>query len=343
MNLQKSKLISLVEYQSLLRKLNVETKTFYQTREWLQSLENGLNVSVNVVCSQLGDGNPVALTPFCFKRVGPIGVCGSPLRGTHTGSLGPIFLDNKADNAIVDGVIQSQHKLLLDNNHLIEWRWNKDCFQSKFVSRALAKLGYEAVPKLTNVIDLSVGQDEIWIRMEGRARNAIRKSQKLDVGIKWVKPDEEWVKSYYKMLSKVYSRQNKVSPHPFTLYQSLADPTLVKNVKFVEALHRGVRVSCAIFLVDEENLTYFSGASSQLGYKLSANSLLQWSAITMGIGLGLKAYDLGGLGISSIDKFKKSFGGQESESMTWRYRSKTYSLVEPLGMFLAERGFIKLR
>lgn len=76
--------------------------------------------------------------------------------------------------------------------------------------------------------------------------------------------------------------------------------------------------------------------------RLAAPSLIQWHAIQSAISKEITGYDMGGLGVDSIDKFKRSFGGFEVQHSRWVCRSKLFNLIEPLGRWLARKGVIGL-
>jgi hypothetical protein len=75
---------------------------------------------------------------------------------------------------------------------------------------------------------------------------------------------------------------------------------------------------------------------------LAATSLLQWHAIKEAIHLGVSEYDMGGLGVPSIDKFKRSFGGRDFTHSRWVYRSSLFGLAEPLALWAARKGWLRL-
>ena len=89
-------------------------------------------------------------------------------------------------------------------------------------------------------------------------------------------------------------------------------------------------------------MLYLSGTANYKGMKFAANSLIQWYAISEAIASGCEQYDMGGLGIDSIDKFKKSFGGKVVSEKRWVYRARIYSMVEPIALWALKKGFIGL-
>jgi len=100
--------------------------------------------------------------------------------------------------------------------------------------------------------------------------------------------------------------------------------------------------AAAIFVKGNHRMMYLSGVATKEGMCHSASSLVQWQAMKQGISEGMTEYDMGGLGIASIDKFKRSFGGVDVSHQKWVLRSKTFRLIEPLAIWLAKRGWIGL-
>ena len=88
-------------------------------------------------------------------------------------------------------------------------------------------------------------------------------------------------------------------------------------------------------------MVYFSGASNLEGMKSAATSALQWHAMMFGINNNFKKYDMGGLGIPSIDKFKFSFGGEQYWQDRWIYKSKLFSICEPIAEWAVKKGILR--
>ena len=76
--------------------------------------------------------------------------------------------------------------------------------------------------------------------------------------------------------------------------------------------------------------------------KFAANSALQWKAILIGIEMNLNFYDLGGLGLDNIDKFKKSFGGKVEFHRRWVHKNIFLKIVDPLMKYLIKLNLLSL-
>ena len=75
-------------------------------------------------------------------------------------------------------------------------------------------------------------------------------------------------------------------------------------------------ISAAIFLINQNKMIYLSGTANKKGMNM-ATSAIQWHAMQYGIENGFEIFDMGGLGIPSIDKFKLSFGGEVYRKSRW--------------------------
>ena len=64
---------------------------------------------------------------------------------------------------------------------------------------------------------------------------------------------------------------------------------------------------------DDNEINFISGTSSPIGNKYGANNLMHWEVIKYASTHNIKQYNFGGLGIPSIDNFKRSFGGNDME------------------------------
>ncbi len=173
----------------------------------------------------------------------------------------------------------------------------------------LLRLIYKKIEKYTFLIDLTPSIEQIFANMSQRARNMIRKAEKNNVLVKTIhQPTERDLLIFYSMLENTFAKSRSRPPHRMSFYRAI----FKSNIRYLFLCAQQGREICgfALFLYDRTEAFYIAGTSTIQGNKLAASSLLQWSAIQEFKGYGVKVYDLGGGGIPSIDKFKRSFGGQ---------------------------------
>ena len=286
-------------------------------------------------------GEVLSITPFMLKKKGPFRIIGSALRGTYTEFSGPLFTSNINDTEMNE-IIKSQHSLISKGCHYIEWRVkglsDNDCAWGN----SLDKLGYKFDYAPSLLIDLSQSEETIWASFKGRARTSVRKAEKASLKAKIIEPSQQWIEEYYKILRHTFGRQGLSVPHPLSFFQKIEELSKSGFIRCVEVRLGHEIGSAAIFVIDGSRMMYLSGVSSKEGMRLAASSLVQWCAMKAAVKDGIIDYDMGGLGIESIDNFKRSFGGVNVRHLKWVYRSNSFKLLEPLAIWLSRKGLIGL-
>ena len=89
-------------------------------------------------------------------------------------------------------------------------------------------------------------------------------------------------------------------------------------------------------------MVYHSASSNIEGFTSAASSMIQWVAIKEAKSRGIKKYDMGGIGIESIDKFKRSFGRIEVHHNRWVYIFGPFKLLIGLVEWAQKKGLIKI-
>lgn len=336
----KSELISLKKYQELTAQSQFTGMTIYHRRHWLETLAHAFDAVIVVARTVDHSGRDVALTPFVAKRKGPFHLLGSPLSGTHTEFAGPIFARGVRPEERAE-ILISQHLLVTRRAEYVEWGCSGR-EEAEPLGAVLEHLGYVYVARPTTVIDLSGGHEVVWTRFESRARNMVRKSEKAGIVSRTLSPNEEWTAEYYAMLSETFARQGRAVPHPYSFYKALAPIVQNGDARVVAASYGGKMVSGAIFLLDGRRMLLLSAASKLEAMKVAGSSSVQWHAIREAIASGIEEYDMGGLGVPSIDTFKRSFGGRDHVHHRWVYKSRLFRTMEPLARWAIERGWLQL-
>jgi len=309
---------------------------FYARPEWLRTVADGLGFELCGLVTTSGDGAQVAVTPALRLRKGPFRLWGSPLRGSYTEFLGPIFVDG-LDAAHKHAILLSQHEYLrARRTAYIEWGvrhdWGEACKEE------FSDLGYCYVPRTTMVLDLGVGEEAVWKKFTGRARNMIRKAEKHSVTVRNTAPDAAHTERYYAMLEETFRYRGLNVPHPLRFFRLLGERiSPVGWLRLFEAEHEGEHIAAALFLVCGGRMLYFSGAATERGRRLAATSLIQWEAIRYACTNGVHEYDLGGTGEPGIDKFKASFGGVPISHPHWVFRTAAAGLAERVYQALLRR------
>ena len=314
---------------------------FNQTK-WHKVLEKGFGVDSKYLASTNENGKILCLTPIFFIKKKIFNFFGSPLSGLFTIYLGPVFLNELTIDEERKVLISLHKKLLKSNASYIEWGIDGNNHRSIESFNSLIKLKYKYIAKPTYLLNLESSEENVWLSLKSRARNMIRKSINKGVKIENIRINEDWISDFYLMLQETFKRQKLNVPHPYDFYEKLLDLDNETDIKCYSAIYNGKIVAKSIFIVDAKKLIYFSGTSNIDGMKLAANSLIQWEAIKGAIKQNLSFYDLGGIGIKSIDKFKESFNGKFIEHHRWVYKGMLFSFFYKFYEFLRNRKIINL-
>jgi hypothetical protein len=179
----------------------------------------------------------------------------------------------------------------------------------------LLAAGCENTQSQTWVVDLRGGKDIVWAHMEGRARTAVRKAEKAGVRIRVATTEDLDV--YYALHMETY-RRTGVQPHPRAYFQAIWDLFLQEGLARVWIAELdGQAVAAENFGVYKNAAVYWTGAASEKGLEVEANSLLQWTAMQWMAGNGIDWYETGEAfpqvmsgKLRGLSDFKKSFGGE---------------------------------
>jgi CelD/BcsL family acetyltransferase involved in cellulose biosynthesis len=337
MTSMKSEWISREQYQENLAEFPAAEAAIYHRLPWLDAIANGFGADIRFARGTGADGKTLALTPFMCKKKGPFRLIGTPLSGMYTEFAGPLFREGATPEAEIS-VMTALHRLVEKSSSYIEWGSKGE----QPWGGILTSFGYHKITRSTLLIDLSPGENAVWSSFEGRARNMTRKAEKAGVVARILQPDEQWIIGYYEMLRATFASQGFAVPHPLSFYRQIITLSAAGIARCVVAEIEGKMVAGCIFLIDDKRMLYLSGVSNEQGMTLAATSLLQWHAIKEAIQLGVPEYDMGGLGVPSIDKFKRSFGGRDFAHTRWVYRSRLFGLAEPLALWAARKGWLSL-
>ena len=338
MNNINSKWIEFDDYIDKLENFESKNISIYHQKNWLLAVQNGFNCDLKFIQTQNND-EVIALTPFMIKTKGFISISGSPLRGMFTEFSGQLIKKN-VDKETFKKIIISQHALISVKNSYLEFGYDSSREEYNNMNNEFLRLGYSYESRPSLLIDLSMGSDEVWRGFKGRARNMVRKAEKSGIISETVEPDIIWIEEYYNLLIETFKKQGLSTPHPLSFYKELIRLSKTEIIKCVHVKQENKIIAAAIFTIDKDRIMYLSGVTNIKGMKLAATSLIQWHIIKEAIDIGLKRYDMGGLGVESIDKFKRSFGGIDIMHHRWIYRRRLFYFAEPILIWLSKKGLI---
>ena len=151
---------------------------------------------------------------------------------------------------------------------------------------------------------------QIWNGLSSACRRAVRKAEKSGIII-LDECDSRFVEDYYPICQHVYRGSGRL-PHLSKEFYSTAWEILIPrgSIKALLAVHADQIVAGAIFLLFRKTAYYLSGASYDKAHSMRPNNLLQWKFIEWAVSNGYHTYDMGGVVVPGITRFKQSFGAQ---------------------------------
>lgn len=176
-------------------------------------------------------------------------------------------------------------------------------------------IGCENTLTQTWVVDLRGGKEAVWNNMDGRARTAVRKAEKNGVTVRHAAPND--LDTYYALHCNTY-RRTGATPHPEEYFRAIWERFLPDGRALILiAEHDKKTLAMGNFAAFKSNGLYWTGASSEQGLDLEANSLIQWRAIEWMIDKRFTLHEIGEAfpharsgKEKGLNDFKSSFGGK---------------------------------
>jgi len=277
----------------------------FQKPSWFRTIEEGLKYRCVGVIS--GAPDPIMIVPYFSCRKGPFRMLGSPLSGSMTPYQEPLFLSKAAKNDYFDILISQYYFLRKEGFSWIEWRFSK---LNPSAEKFAEKLGVKILKKGTFIIEMNPDIDVMWKKLNSKTRNMIRKAKRAGVEIRRCKGTNEELGIFYEMLKGTFAKSGLLPPHPLAFYEACVRNLMAENrLLFLSANIEGKSIAMGFFPHDENGIHFTSGTSLSNVSKYAPNNLIHWEVISFAVKNGLSFYDMGGAGMPSIDRFKKSMGG----------------------------------
>jgi len=185
------------------------------------------------------------------------------------------------------------------------------------LSKPLRKAAADIQPPDTNVLDLTLSEDEISANMKSKWRYNINLAAKRGVTVE--KTGAESIDTFYDLYLQTAKRDG-IAVHSKNYYRDLllrSGTGAVRIVMYI-AKHEGEELAAIIVLFAGSQAVYLYGASSNNKRNLMSAYLLQWTAIRDAKKAGCTVYDFYGIPptddenhpMYGLYRFKTGFGGK---------------------------------
>ena len=186
------------------------------------------------------------------------------------------------------------------------------------VNPLVTRFGVEFVSSQTYVLDLRLGREVLWRRMEHRGRKDVRAAEKNGLTVRTLDRTGD-LDQYHALQSETLLR-NGQDTFPRAFWEHVWRTLHAEGLVFaLLAESNGIPVACANFAVYKGAAYYWTMGASDAGLSLKANNLVQWRAIELLIARRIEWYDVGtadfAFGLSGspkarrISMFKRAMGG----------------------------------
>ena len=305
--------VSSEEYRRWFEAATPEHRSPFHHPGWLEAATDGVGFGLRFIGIVRGR-DLVAVVPGFLTRRGPFKLFGSPLRGTMTAYLGPVGAVGDID----------REELVSRCSQFARTRWGvaytRFAFRDAPAERpsGLGRDWRQSTPRSYR-LDLKAGADALWSRLESDCRRNIRKARGL--GITTVDMADAQV--FYGMLEETLRRHGSLSWQPERFFRRIMESLPRQGLLWSWGAHYEDKIiAAALFLHDENEVHYLSGASRPEYGSLPTSYLLHWHAVETGAHGGLSSFHSEASKIRSIDQFKESFrpSAERRHTLTWSPR-----------------------
>lgn len=294
--------------------------------EWLNAISGATGFDLRFV--GVMDGSELTtVVPGFLTRTGLVRMFGSPLRGTLTSYLGPVGLDP----AVFDGGTD----LALRVANFARRKWWTPYYQCT-LRDAPSEMppppgpGWHQQRPSSYRLDLTIGEEELFAGLKSKCRRNVRKAARE--GVKIVELDD--VATFYAILESTMNRHGSSSWHSQQFFERL-----IRGLDGSGLLHAWAAeyedqiIAAGLFLSDENEMHYLSGASLPKFGSLPTSYLLHWHAISWAARSGMQVFNSEASRIPSIDYFKESFSPE---------LERRHSLIRAPGLlWRARKSFVR--
>jgi hypothetical protein len=304
--------ISTQQYEAFYRRHYEELRhrSPFHHPAWLNASAAGVGFK-QVFIGLFAEGELTAVIPGYVTRKGPFRLFGSPMRGVMTSYLGPTGV----------GLEPTPHRLaeIVEGcNAFVRRKWRVS--YARFTLRNAP--GEDKLPlgddwKQQRAgsyrLDISRGEDEVWKGLKSDCRRNIRKARKAGIEIAPLRDS----KLFFQMLDETLRRHQTTSFQSGEFFDLIMDQLVrADRMWALRAIYKGEDIAVGLFLHDDKEVHYISGASSPKFGNLPTSYLLHWHAIESGMREGLQIFNSDASRVRSIDRFKESFSPQLEKRFT---------------------------
>jgi hypothetical protein len=163
-------------------------------------------------------------------------------------------------------------------------------------------------------LDLNVDENQMFKKMDGSVRRAVRKAEKDGVTVE-VSQSLGAMEDFYS-LQCLTRKKHGLPPQPFSFFVNIYRHILSENRGLIAvASHRGRKIAASVYFFLGGRAIYKFGASDAAAQHLRGNNLVMWTAMKWLVQNGAKKLHLGRSSLSNegLRRFKLNLGAHEEK------------------------------
>lgn len=163
-----------------------------------------------------------------------------------------------------------------------------------------------------HVLDLRGGEEALTGRFEDRARQPVRKAERMGVKVE-KRQDLKAMRTYYRLHCGT-RKKHGVPPQPWAFFLNIHKHLVSKGLGvLLLAQMDQIAVAGAVFLYREKKAIFKFGASDETRQEARGNNLVLWEGIRWLAEQGCEELDFGRTSVNNegLRRFKTGWGGRE--------------------------------
>ena len=275
--------------------------TLYHLDAWIHLCEQSQGARLH----RFGVFDGPSLTgvfPLFIKQVGPFRAAGSPLVVEDTPYMGPVLAPGRLPEllrsleAALSGLGVHFIRMILPPG------WPKPDVEEE---------GYHVYEKTSRVLDLSPGEERLFLNLGGNCRTKIRKAERCGVVVSWTNRVEDWDR-HYELLTELCRTQERLPPNRREFYAGIRQRFGEKGrAALVLSRYDGRIVAAQIYGLYKGTVYCINEASDPRFRHMAPNDAKHWAGISAYARGGYRFYDIGHSPTPNQGAYKRSFGGTE--------------------------------
>jgi CelD/BcsL family acetyltransferase involved in cellulose biosynthesis len=277
---------------------------------WCRSVSSGRLRAVYLIVES--DGEIVAALPGFLRRLGPLRLFASPVEGTQTESMGPVFDPERVRGADVVRACVAYLERQFRVHHI-------EIVSRDLEASEMTAMGFRPHSQFTYRAALHPDQADLgFAALNSKTRNLVRKGMKSGVTVTH-ESGEGFIREMYTQSAAVFRRRGNAMPFGEERFRRCAEALRECGclVALAARSPEGTCIATGLFAADGRELILWMWTHVFEHRKLSPTVIMTWTAMEYAAAQGCTVFDMTGGG-----EAKRKFGGTADEKTLRWIRSR---------------------